>query len=53
MNKIETKGYSSMETYFELVHYNGEKIEYKNFAHGYNSKKYDPEYPFATIYGHG
>ena len=42
-------GYSSVETDFELVHYNGKKIEYKNFAHGYNNKRYDPEYPMITV----
>ena len=46
-------GYSSVDTDFELLHYNGGKIKYKNFAHGDNGKKYDPEYPFATIYGYG
>ena len=46
-------GYSSTETDIELLHYNGEKIQYKNFAHGDNIKNYDPAYTFATIYGHG
>ena len=46
---IVLDGYSSIETDFELVHYNGEKMKYKNFLR--EDRSYG--YPFATTYGQG
>ena len=42
-------GYTSRKTDYELVHFNGEKLKYKNFIYE------DPTngYPFATTYGPG